>query len=355
MKDEILIQDIEKICAYDLPWNELKNKSVLITGATGFIGSFIVHLLMYRNSHFEENVKIYALGRNVDTAKKRFIDYWNNEEFIFITCDLCEPFMFHGNIDYIFHCASNASPDQYISDPVNTMKTNLEGTINLLDFAIEHNVRKFIYTSTIEVYGKTTNLEKIKETDFGYIDSMLLRSNYPLSKKTAEMLCVAYAKQYGMDIRIGRIPYSYGPGMKKTDKKVATEFLRNVVHNENLVLKSSGLQKRSYCYLADVVSALFTIMFLGKSAEAYNIASEKSVTTIVGLASKLVSLFPEKNLKLLYNLPEEKDKKQFTFIENAVLDSSKIERLGWEAAYDLDEGLKRTIWSMEKEDGEYEK
>ena len=355
MKDDILIQDIERVCSIHLPWNELKNKRVLITGATGFIGSFIVHLLMYRNSHFKENIKVYALGRNINAAKERFIEYWNNEEFTFITCDLCKVVMFHENIDYIFHCASNASPDQYISDPVNTMKTNLDGTINLLDFAIEHNVRKFIYTSTIEVYGKTANLEKIKETDFGYIDSMLLRSNYPLSKKTAEMLCVAYAEQYDMDIRIGRIPYSYGPGMKKTDKKVVTEFLRNVVHNENLVLKSSGLQKRSYCYLADIVSALFTIMFLGKSTEAYNIASEKSVTTIVGLASKLVSLFPEKNLKLLYSLPEEKDKKQFTFIENAVLDSSKIERLGWKAAYDLDEGLKRTIWSMTKEDSKHEK
>lgn len=345
MKDEILIQDIEKICAYDLPWNKLKNKSVLITGATGFIGSFIVHLLMYRNSHFEENVKIYAMGRNISVAQEQFGTYWNDNKLEFIACDLCEPLTFHKDVDYIFHCASNASPDQYISDPVGTMKTNLEGTINLLDYAIAHNVNKFIYTSTIEVYGKTVNVEKIKENDFGYIDSMVLRSNYPLSKKTAEMLCVAYSKQYGLDVRIGRIPYSYGPGMKKTDKKVVAEFIRNVAHNEKLTLRSAGLQKRSYCYIADIVLALFTIAFLGKKAEVYNIASAKSTTTIIGLAQMLVSLFPEKNLGIEYQLSEGKEKEQFTFIEDAVLDTEKLESLGWKAIYDLQEGLRRSVLS----------
>lgn len=338
-----MIQDLKNICAKDYPWNELGNKTVLITGATGFIGSFIVHVLMYRNNYFKENIKICAFGRNIKIAKERFNKYWNEENFEFVTHDLCLPIKYKKNIDYIFHCASNASPDKYITDPVGTMKVNLEGTINLLEFAKASGVKKVVYTSTIEVYGKTNGIDKIREDDFGYIDSMVLRSNYPISKKAAEMLCVAYANQYEIDVRIGRIPYSYGPGMRNDDKKVVIEFIRNVAHGKNIVLKSTGSQKRSYCYIADIVSALFTILFFGEKAEAYNISSDESIVSIADLATMLVNFFPEKNLQVEYDIPRGIEQKHFSFIGDAVLNSEKLQKLGWIPMYNLADGLKKCV------------
>lgn len=342
--EQIFLEDIKSVIQTNLPWNLLREKTILITGATGFIGSFIVEILMHLNKTSNMNIQVYAVGRNKRLADQLYQKYSLESCFNFIQHDICSSLELKNmNVNYIFHCASNASPDKYISDAVGTIQTNLIGTINLLDFAVKHNVEKFIYASTIEIYGKNISCEPIKENESGYINSMLLRSNYPLSKKTAENICVAYAYQYGLNIGIGRIPYSYGPNMSTTDTKVVAEFIRNAANGNDFVLKSKGLQKRSYSYLADIVYALFTILFKGENMEAYNISSSASVTTIVGLAEKLIELFPENNMQIRYDIPNNNDIKQFSFIEDSVMDSCKLESLGWKSIFSLDDGLKRSV------------
>lgn len=335
----IVKQDIKRIASSNLNWDKLNGKTVFITGATGFIGSFIIYSLMQRVIDNSADISVLAMVRNGEKAKAKFADYMHLGKIKFVVGDVTQPVNTDEKCDYIIHCASNAAPDMYASDPVGTMQINFFGTSNLLDYAKKCNVEKFLYVSTIEVYGKTENLETIGEEDFGFISSSNVRSCYPESKKCCENLTVCYGKQYDIDVSIGRLSYIYGAGMSKTDSKVCALFARKVAAGEDIVLKSTGEQLRSYTYVSDAITALLTVLLDGKNGEAYNIASSTSRITIADMAKKYCSLFPQKNCKVKFDLPSDYEKGAFSFIANAVLDSSKLEALGWQSEVSLDDGL----------------
>lgn len=335
----IVKQDIKRIADTSLSWQKLNGKTVMVTGATGFIGSFIINALMQRVIDYGDDIKVIAMVRNEERAKAKFKDYLHLEKISFLVGDVTDPIKTDLKSDYIIHCASNAAPDMYAADPVGTMKINFYGTSNVLDYAKECGAKRFLYVSTIEVYGKTENLETIGEEDFGFISSSNLRSCYPESKKCCENLTICYASQYGIDANIGRLSYIYGAGMSKTDSKVCAFFARNVAAGENIILKSTGEQLRSYTYVSDAITGLLTVLLDGESGQAYNIASSTSRITIADMAQKYCDLFPEKGSKVIFDLPGDYEKKSFSFIANAVLDSTKLESLGWKGEVSLDDGL----------------
>lgn len=335
----IVKQDIKRIANSKLNWSKLNGKTVMVTGATGFIGSFIISALMQRVIDYGDDIKVVAMVRNEERAKSKFKDYLDLNKISFLVGDVIEPIKSDLKSDYIIHCASNAAPDMYAKDPVGTMKINFFGTSNVLDYAKECGAQKFLYVSTIEVYGKTENLETIGEEDFGFISSSNLRSCYPESKKCCENLTICYGNQYGLDVSIGRLSYIYGAGMSRTDSKVCAFFARNVAAGEDIVLKSTGEQLRSYTYVSDAITGLLTVLVDGENGEAYNIASSTSRITIADMAQKYCDLFPEKGSKVLFDLPGDYEKKSFSFIANAVLDSTKLESLGWQGEVSLEDGL----------------
>lgn len=336
---DIVKQDILRIKNYPLCWEKLDKKTVLVTGATGFIGSFIIRALMERVKENGEDIGVIAMVRSEKRAAEKFSEYMDLGKINFVVQDVTEPVKTDKKADYIIHCASNAAPDMYAGDPVGTMKINFYGTLNLLDYAKECGGCKFLYVSTIEVYGKTQNLETIGEEDFGYISSSNVRSCYPESKKCCENLTICYGRQYGVDVSIGRLSYIYGAGMSKTDSKVCAMFARKVAAGEDIVLKSEGKQLRSYTYVSDAVTGLLYVLLKGENGEAYNIASSKSRITIADMAHKSCELFPDSKSQVKFDLPTDYEKGAFSFIANAVLDSSKLENLGFKPLVSLDDGL----------------
>lgn len=343
MISEVVRNDIKRISDSALKWEKLEGKSVLVTGATGFIGSFIIWSIMEHCRTYGSDIKVIAMVRNEQRAREKFEDYMDLDRISFMVGDVTEPITSEQHADYIIHCASNAAPDQYAADPVGTIKTNVFGTTNLLEYAKRTKAHKFLYVSTIEVYGKTENLETIGEEDFGYISSSVLRSCYPESKKCCENLTICFGNQYGIDVSIGRLSYIYGAGMSKTDSKVCALFARKVAAGEDIVLKSEGKQLRSYTYVSDAITGLLTVLTEGESGEAYNIASSTSRITIVDMARQYCSLFPEKGSHVKFDLPGDYEKTAFSFIANAVLDSTKLEKLGWKGQVSLEEGLKYAV------------
>lgn len=261
----------------------------------------------------------------------------------FIEQDVTLPIKTDKRADYIIHCASNAAPKEYSLYPVETMKTNFYGTLNLLDYAKAVNAESFLYVSTIEIYGTTHGVDKIDEGTYGEIDAMKVRSCYPLSKKGCETLCLSYADEYGVNVKIGRLSYIFGPGMKPGDSKIVAVFPKCIADGENIVMKSKGEQLRSYTYVTDAITGLFTVLLDGEKSEAYNIASKKCITTIAGIAHTLVESYPEKGLKVIFDLPTQAEAKGFSLIENAVLSSDKLENLGWQPEVDLVTGLKNVV------------
>lgn len=335
-------EDIEYVANLELPWEKLQNKSILITGASGLIGSFLIDTLMEKNNH-GLNCTLYALGRNPDKAKSRFEKYWASPHFIFVPHDINEPLELDGvaRVDYVVHLASNTHPVAYATDPIGTVTANIIGTNHLLKFAVDHHARRFAFASSNEIYGENrADVELFDETYCGYIDSNTLRAGYPESKRCGEALCQAYKKQKNLDVVIPRFTRSYGPTMLQTDTKAISQFIKKAVDGENIVLKSAGTQYYSYTYVADAVSGFLTVLLKGESGEAYNIADEASDIMLKDLA-KIIADFAGK--EVVFELPDETEKAGFSKATKARLDGSKLKALGWTAKYDIRQGLERTV------------
>lgn len=314
----------------------LKDKSILITGANGLIGSYVIDYLTYLNSQKMYNIKIFAMSRSLEKMEKRFAKHPN---LFYIEQDLNKPLFLNNTFDFIIHAASNAHPLAFSKDPVGTMKTNLLGTMNLLESIKDNQNTKFLYISTGEIYGN--NVDKaFTEKDCGAVDSKLARSCYPESKRAAETLCMAYSQQYGIHTNVARLCYVYGPTITQDNSRADAQFLRNALDKKDIVLKSEGLQKRTYCYVADVVSALLTILTKAPSTEVYNIANKNSIVSIKEYAQTLANLAGT-NLK--FEIPNELEKRGYSKSADSILDAQKLSQLGWIPQYDIKSGLEHTL------------
>ncbi len=343
LENQLYLEDIRCVAGLGLPWEKLQNKSVLISGATGMIGKFLVDVLSVRNKEQNMNCGIYALGRGEERAKKRFGYCWEDKLFNFIPCDITRALIRSdiGTIDYMIHLASNTHPTQYATDPIGTITTNIIGLENMLEFALEHKASRIAFASSNEIYGENRgDAELFHEEYCGYIDSNTMRAGYPESKRCGEALCQAYFCQKNLDIVIPRLTRTYGPTMLPGDTKAVSQFISKAVAEENIVLKSKGTQYYSYTYVADAVSGLLTVLLCGKTGEAYNIADEASDIILKDLAAVTAEIAGR---KVVFEIPDVLEYAGYSKATKARLDGEKLRRLGWKAKYDIRTGIERTI------------
>jgi nucleoside-diphosphate-sugar epimerase len=341
VNDKLYIEDIDTVVSGSFEWDKLKDKSILITGATGLIGTFLVDLLMYRNNKYNDGITIYAIGRNREKAVSRFKEYFDSRFFVFIQHDIQKPLEINISVDYIIHGASNAHPIVFATEPINTLLTCVFGTKSILDFASIHNVKRTLFLSTGEVYGVNRgDVEFFKEDYCGYIDYNTARSCYPEGKRAAEALCQAYIKEKNIDIVIARCCHFYGSTMTDEDSRVIAQFFRNAVNDEDIVLKSKGDQLYSYCYVADICSALLVLLLNGKNGEAYNISDNNCKLSLLEIAN-ILSEYTGKGI--FFNVPSAVESAGYSKATKALLDSSKLMELGWKPMYSIKNGIIRTI------------
>ncbi len=319
-----------------LPWEKLSGCNILVTGATGLIGTCLVDMLMVNP---QKDYHVYALGRNAQRARSRFRQYSSDASFHFVEGDVTYPLKCDIPFHFIVHAASNGSPNFFVNNPVEVMKSNLNGVSNLIEYGLRHDMKRFLYVSTGEVYGVNESMV-LDENSYGYVDILSTRSCYPSSKRTAETLAICYASEYGADVVVARPCHTYGPHFTESDNRVYAQFVRNVLNRQDIVMKSAGTQYRSWCYVEDCVNALLYILLKGKSDEAYNIADKNSVVTIRELAEMIARIAGR---KVVMQLPSDYDKKEFTPIKRAVFDTTKIETLGWTISGTMEEKLRKTI------------
>lgn len=335
---ELYREDVRICGELPLDWECLRDRSVLITGASGLIGSFFIDVLMSKKL----NCRIYAVGRDKEKAEKRFAAYWENENFRFLACDVNEgiPSAFKG-LDYILHAASNTHPALYAQDPIGTITTNVLGTYHVLELAAKEKVKRVLFLSSVEVYGENRgDCERFAEDYCGYLDCNTLRAGYPESKRAGEALCQAYIRQKGLDIVIPRLPRTYGPTMQMSDTKAIAQFIKKGAADEDIVLKSEGNQLYSYCHVLDSVSGIFWCLMKGACGEAYNIADEASDMRLKDIA-RLIADYVGK--KVIYELPDAVEQAGYSRASVALMDSTRLRGLGWRAVYPMKEGVERTI------------
>lgn len=339
--NELYEMEIEKITNYGIDWNKITGKSILITGASGLLGTVLIDAIMLRNKLYNEDIKVYALSRSEDKARERFADYWNSQFFYFVQFDINESFNIEADIDYIIHAASNTHPRLYAQDPIGSLMTNIEGTKNILEFGRKKNVARVLFLSSVEIYGNALCEKDIFDEKYcGYLDCNTLRAAYPEGKRAGEALCQAYREQYGMDIVIPRLSRVYGPTMRLDDSKALSQFIINTINGEDIVLKSDGTQRFSYIYVMDAVRALLLLLVSGNDGEAYNIADTYGVFQLREIAEILAEI---SNKNIIFELPNAVEKKGFSKAQIAVMDTSKIQRIGWQADCDMKNGLKKTV------------
>ena len=300
---------------------------VLITGGAGFLGSHLCDFLLSRGHNL-------ICVDNLITGNIANIQHlMNNENFEFIEHDITEPFQINGNIDYVLHFASPASPIDYQKFPIETLKAGSLGTLNALDLAKEKKA-KFLLASTSEVYGDPLQSPQ-KEEYWGNVNPIGPRAVYDEAKRFAEALTMAYHRECGLDTKIARIFNTYGTRMRKNDGRVIPAFITQALNNEPLTLFGDGSQTRSFCYVSDLIEGIHKLI-LSDVNEPVNLGNPHEMT-ILELAKKIHQITRSKSEIIHKPLPENDPRVRRP-------DITKAQRfLGWTPKLRLDDGLKKAI------------
>ena len=339
-------EDIEYIAQSDMvDWDMLKGKSVLVTGATGLIGSQIVLALDRYNQLHEGQIQIYALARNEEKAARVLAGC--SEYVRIVLGDIKMPIDITEEIDYIIHGASMTSSKEFVDYPVETILTGMEGTDNVLRFAGSKKVKGMVYLSSLEVYGVTDPEKKsIKENEYGYIEQMVPRSSYSEGKRMAECLCISYGHEYGVPVKIVRLSQTFGAGVSYSDNRVFAQFARCAIENQDIVLKTKGETYRNYCYIRDAVTGILCVLLKGNSNEAYNIANKDTGISICDMAHMIADDIADKKINVVFDIADDIAKLGYGPTIKISLDTDKIEQLGWKAEVGLKDAFERMIQSM---------
>lgn len=320
----------------------LRGKTVLISGATGMLGSCLADAVMVWNRQQAEPCRMVAVGRNLEKTRERFEPFWNNKNFIFIQQDVYKPFEnFSAQVDFIIHAASNADPVNMAKHPVDTLLANVLGTKNLMEYGLAHGMKRFLYVSSGEVYGQPNeNQDDFVEGYCGPLDLTSPRSCYPEGKRAAEVLCQSYRRQFGADVVIVRPCHLFGPTMSRKDSRAVAEFLWAAAEGRDIVLKSDGLKERSHCYVIDAVQGLLVALEKGESGQAYNIADRRYQMTIREFAKQAAEAG---GCRVVFDLPSDMESRGYSRVSRQVLCADRLESLGWQPAHSIQDGIPETI------------
>lgn len=324
----------------DPSWDIFRDSSLLISGATGMIGSFILDVIFLKNKEESLGCNVYAIGRSRSKAERRF-PYIDDTLMHFIECDISEGLTGDFCPEYVIHAASSTHPLQYSGDPIGTIKANVFGTDNLLSYAATHNTRRFAFLSSVEIYGENRgDTGKFSEDYLGYIDCNTMRAGYPESKRCGEALCQAYIAQKGMDIVIPRLSRVYGPTILESDTKAISQFIRKGALGEDIVLKSAGDQLYSYTFSCDAALAVIFLLKNAACGQAVNVADPDSDITLRELAG-LCARTAGKNV--ITDIPSENERRGYSAATTATLDASLAESLGLKTRVPISRGIPLTI------------
>ena len=338
---EVLLDDMEQIVLDgNIPWDELRGRKILVTGATGTVGLAVVRALFTANTKYGLGIRIVASGRNCRKTKQ-LTECFGAE---FVEHDIRYPFIVSGNVDYIFHCAAVTKSSEMVAHPVEVIETSIKGTENVLALAREKRVQSMVYLSSMEVYGITdSTLAWVTEDDLGYIDLKNPRSCYPESKRICECLCNCWYSQHGVPVKTARLAQTFGAGTPEKDSRVFAQFARSAIAGKDIILHTEGNSQGNYCYISDAVRGLFLLLLKGTDGEAYNIVNPDASMTIRQMAELVADEICEDRVAVIVDKPEDIEKQGYPPDTTMRLCAEKIEKLGWRPRYGLKEMYQRMI------------
>lgn len=318
---------------------ELNHSNILITGATGLIGSTLVRCLLA----LDEDIEITCPVRNIDKAKSMYRESF--DRVIFVESDLMSYLNGLSPTDYfqyIIHCASPTTGKFMVEHPVETFTLAIESTQAILEHARKTESRGVVYVSSLEYYGENNNDATITEGFQGFVDTTSPRSSYPLGKRAAEYLCASYAQEYGVNVKIARLTQTFGAGVSPDDNRVFAQFARSVINGTDIVMHTKGESAKPYCYTTDCASAIFTILLKGANGEAYNVANQDTYISIRELAEFLRNNF-NPNIKVII---DEHPEMGYAPVTKLNLSANKLLGLGWKPVNGLKDMFAKLITTI---------
>ena len=342
---KILQDDIKRICE-DKYFCRLEGKTLLVTGATGLIGSLVVKSCLWFNKNHRGKIKVIGIIRNEEKARNLFADFYEDPYFQIVQADLSVigSINISDEVDYVIHTASVTTSRLFVEQPVETIELSYSGTKNILEFCRRKKCKGIVYLSSMEMYGKTNpDLPKVTENDLGYIDVLNVRSSYSEGKRMSECLCASYADEYNVPVRIARLAQTFGAGVMPEDNRVYAQFARSVIKGEDIVLHTKGESYGNYCYTTDVIRAISLLLLKGESGQAYNICNEETTTTIAGMAEMVAREFGRSQVKVVFDIPQSSKIYGYAPDVKLRLCAEKIKQLGWTPEYNLREMYQRMI------------
>lgn len=334
-------RDLEIITNSAVNWRMYRDATVVVTGATGRLGRYIVETLADVDLEYNLNMRILGLARSEKKAREVFGELLELPNVTFLYQDVNQPIEYDGRIDYIFHTAGPAAPRDFNENPTGTLWAHVNGTHNVMECARLHRTKRLFYVSTVETYGEWKSDAHIKESDMGVMQQLTARACYPEAKRLCETMLTTYQKQYGISFCGVRMCHTLGPGVLLTDGRAFAEFMNCVINNEDIVLHSDGSAMRTYTYIPDAVNAMFLIMDKGEDM-LYNVASEENLISIRDLAQMITNLLPNRKSKVVFS--EEASKLPYLPFKLAIMDTTLVRELGWKPQTNLEQMFR---WTME--------